>query len=903
MNKRFISIQGFMNKDHLIYIWSTRMDSHPISSRKQNDDPEEQNINDRPDYCLQKENYKHSIIEFNDDLETRKSVKLRWIENWLVAEDIVRSYEEYYMVINTYGRVPNFFIKEFKNLYHSVEFKYYANFNRQVIINISHSDLQNFLANMNQIANYDNGWPEFINDTRFKAFKLIRDFHFYTLNERCIDLEYWENSFLLQFFQISAAKRDFIIKYLEWLGNTIVSLTSSIYKLEMKHDVSYLKIYAWVFSDIQKIQPSYLDVIVEPTWEITEFSEYTLSQENIWEPLIKVWVIDSWVSNNRSVLDKLLSVDDSRSYIDHFPFVDSLDHWTWVASLITFGNQIDQWENTLVPYANILSIKIISSDQCRFNVDLFIDIIESFYTNQWIKVFNLSVNLIEHKKDNENHSIITYIIDYYLAKYSDILFFISAWNVNATNLSSLKNTYHHSLNFKFDEWTNICTPADSSNGISIWSINGENIISEFSRKNCLDYWSSLTIKKNGPITKITTDIWTRSPFWFKPDFVERWETIKVLSSQFTEEVVKKNWTSFSSPLVCHYAVRLLSKYNWLWANSVKALLLNASNSNQIECLIDSTDWVNIPSVIVERNRLYRWNKKWSSTVVLDREIDFIRKRYIWHWKITLEKALYSTPNRINIIIQDTIKLNYENIYEINLPENLQNNILIWSWTVKIIWSLSYNHIPIFSDHLNYNPIHMAYRILACSEDQLKYITENIKRLEQELSTIVPEWSEEYETVLSQKETYEKMKERYVVKVEGVGWSHDNYYRNQYGNNQSRWNNNSIKKNTLQSKLENKLFIEVRCNLKTRDINTNIFQEIRDFIFYTQWLWVWSVEDVNRYLDQKFWFCLSIENNFEWADLYTSMLEANAWILIEANQYNNASVEVEIQPVVEQEISL
>ena len=209
-----------------------------------------------------------------------------------------------------------------------------------------------------------------------------------------------------------------------------------------------------------------------------------------------------------------------------------------------------------------------------------------------------------------------------------------------------------------------------------------------------------------------------------------------------------------------------------------------------------------------------------------------------------------------MIIEDNIKLNYESIYEINIPTHI--NMFDGTGSIRISASLSYNHIPILSDHLNYNPIHIAYRLLSCSEQELKQVTDQIKTLEVKLRNL-SEGSEEYDRVLAQKEVFDKQKEQYVIKIGGKGWSHDNFYWNQYGNNQSLGNNTTIKKATLRNKLNQRLFIEIRCNIKTTDPDTNIFREMKDFMLDTEGKVVDSVDDINRYFDQKFGLCITIED--------------------------------------------
>lgn len=194
---------------------------------------------------------------------------------------------------------------------------------------------------------------------------------------------------------------------------------------------------------------------------------------------------------------------------------------------------------------------------------------------------------------------------------------------------------------------------------------------------------------------------------------------------------------------------------------------------------------------------------------------------------------------------------------------------------------------------------MWFRLLACSEQKLREVTDCIKSLEAQLSELT-EWTTEYEEILSRKKQLENEKDRFVIQIWWKSRSQDNYYRNHYANNQSLWNDKKIHKKTLKSKINNKLFIEIRCNLKTTDPESNIFKEIKDYIWNTQHRHIEDsekVEGINHYLDQFFGFCLTIEDE-SWSgiDIYQSLLDANIGILstIESDVIAEEEVEDEIE---------
>lgn len=896
-----------MAKKHLIYTWDHDfIASYKITPRSQREDPEKQNINDTNlNYSYQKTVLLTDLNKLREEIWKIQKDKSELLENDFVDEDTIKKFRSHYLIISLFWRIPQFFIKDFKKLYPSAEFKCYKNFNREVIIRINSWDLKLFMDDMKVISEYKSWRPEFINQKKFSFCKLIKHFSYYWIQNRINLSQYVWSTFFLQFFNIWEQKKEDIKNTLLMNNINLSKVTSLIYKFEINDSTKDIFInYLQVFDDIQHVYPAALEFIIDPIRWLKEVSQFSLNtSHNDYDNIPTVWVIDSWIFNQREILKPLIDVENSKSFIDSNPFIDSLVHWTSVASLVTFWKQIHLWNKELLPYAKLISIKIISSDGCNLPLDWLFNIVKTYY-DMWIRIFNMSLNYISPKQDNQSIGLLTYLLDYQLSQYNDILFFISAWNVPIDKQKMLKDRYHESINYKFDELTNICIPADSTNSISVWSINWNWSISVFSRKNSIDYWDPLTIKKlQWGRDKITTRISTRSSFNYKPDFIELWENVKILSNDYTEEVTSWSWTSFSSPIVCNFACQLKAKYPNISWNSIIALLLNSCSSNNINLELNSEDWINLPEHIKKRNQQFSWWKVWSDTELQNVEMDLLKQRYSWFWKIDENKFLTSSEKRVTFLIEDKIKLNSENIYKINIPESFKTRLLTWSWDIKLTWSLSYNHIPILTDHLNYNPIHVWFRLLWCSNEDMNEITKKIKELQEALDDS-SEWTSEYERIYNEKEEYEKKKDKYQIKLKDRNWnsksrSQDNYYWNHYANHQSLWNNNKIKKSTLNSKLNSELFIEIRCNLKTTDSTTNIYQEIRNYISDVKWGIINAddkVQWINEYFDQNFWFCLTIEDFWDNdIDIHQELLNANNWILqeIDSIELSTESDDIEI----------
>ena len=499
-----------MIKRHLHYIWQSRKDSYRITPRNQNSDPEEQNTNDSPNYIYQKKVYRESLNVFSQVLKWVEKKKNILVTNWLTDINTINKFRSHYVNINTFWRIPNFFIKDFKNLYKSTEFKFYANFNRQVIINMDFWDLQKFIQDMWKVSQYHVNKPDFINDDKLDFFKLIKDFSYYSIENRLYE-EAW-STFLLQFFQILPSKKKEIIEDIKKECISFKEITPLIFKLNITDGNSseILSKYASIFDDIQVIKPSNVDIIISPNRWTREKSILSLEEDqNNYSQIPTVWIIDSWISESRTILTWLIDQGNSISFVDERPLVDSQDHGTWVASLVIFWDQIHLWNRVLLPNAKVVSIKVLSAWVTKLELDSLFNIVKDFY-KKWVKIFNMSVNYQLWKEDNQTNGWLTYLLDYILSYYKDVLFFISSWNVSQADLEYMQSRYW--INFKFCNWTNICIPADSTNAISVWSIWEANIVSEFSRKNSLDYWTPLTLKRDWAtgVNKITTCISTRS---------------------------------------------------------------------------------------------------------------------------------------------------------------------------------------------------------------------------------------------------------------------------------------------------------------------------------------------------------------------------------------------------------
>ena len=861
------------NNRHLHYIGTTNSAISRIIPRPLNKESYSNlEDNDRNDFKKLKHIFRRNLVMLSMSLREHDRIKNDIVEKKFYDEWTIKRFRKYYLTINLAWRIWTSFIDEFKKRYKTSELKYLTDFNRTATIEVSAQDIQKFMDDIKRIVNYEKNNPHIFIDEKDLLFLMrIKKFKYYSIEDRFKINNYWWDSYTLQFFRVSSNEKKDILKIISKEAK-IQEITQLIIKLKIdsSEKEKVLSKFLKVFDNIQFVS-SWIDISFDKNTGIyKELSQFKLANDININRLPSVGVIDSWIAERRELLSPLIEKEKSYSLLNESPFEDSQNHWTWVASLITFWDSLSNQQNILYPTAKVVSIKILWSEKRILKNDEIFNIIKETYSNG-IRIYNLSINLDVWKEDNESIKQLTYLLDYILYYYNDILFFISAWNLSNEDVLYLNSKYWESLNFRFDSWTNIAVPADSTNSIVVWSLDCNKNISTFSRKNNIDYWkiiSSMPIAWRIEITRRIADI---SKFNHKPDFLNLGENISMLDSTHLKELKVDYWTSYSSPLVCNIATNIISLYPQLNANSVKALLINASSTEWIK-LPFSTEYMTLTDKIKERIEFPYSNDELEKNKLFNTEKEILKKRFIWFWEIDREKALFSSDKRVSFIIQDEVKLNQEKTYTIKIPVS---NIFEWKWKISLKWSISYNHIPILCDHLNYNPIHMSFRIIS-NIDYLERVRTKRKMLEKEVkekegddstNKIVLKW------LVSQIKECRDIEEKCIL----LKWSQDNYYNIQYANNQVLMHNFMKKK--LKDKIDNYLYVQVRCNLKNTEFVKN---EIGDYIFSNYGKIIDDnnlVESINEYLTQSFWLCLTIEDiSKDWNDIYNSIVNENENIL-------------------------
>lgn len=486
-------------------------------------------------------------------------------------------------------------------------------------------------------------------------------------------------------------------------------INSLLYYLD-KNSISYLfyeaidkiEIQNPTDEEILKIVQNF-DIILSVTSSFTrvkrpsEFNTVTTATafrvSNKDESLPIVAIIDTGVSKY-SPLGEILIPDDTFTLVGD-PLLDNCDsngegHGTGVAGLAAFGknNHINNFEGEVFADAKVLSMKILDDSSGTISE---IELVRNLYLIKEkypeIKIFVLTIGYEVHKRDNENYSEYTYLLDKF-SHDTDSIIFIST--TNNDECISDRNSYDQSY-FGLEK-TNLATPADSLNNVTVGACgdnlkgNSELLVSPtndfptvYSRTGHLDLISILSPQK-------------RNRHLFKPDILESGgdhtlsssgffgqhpdNSITVIASDPSIGSYDNIGTSFSAPLAANVALRIQAAYPHLKSQTIKALLINSAS---------------------------------NTTIPFDETNIHLKNRTVGYGVMSYVDSVFSNENAATFILEDSIQQEKMKIFPIKIPRYIvaermgkKNQIL------KITATLCFSFLPIKNNQLSYCPIHIAF---------------------------------------------------------------------------------------------------------------------------------------------------------------------------------------------------
>ncbi|PWN64353.1 S8 family peptidase [Chryseobacterium oncorhynchi] len=454
--------------------------------------------------------------------------------------------------------------------------------------------------------------------------------------------------------------------------------------------------------------------------------QFAFNIENAHEDLPIVGIIDTGISFD-SALNPLI-IEDTTFSLEGNPLIDEagrnrLGHGTAVAGLVALGkyNHRNNFEGKVIADAKVLSIKISDTGAgyiSEVNLLKMLYDVKAKYPN--IRFFTLTTCYGKFLQNNESFSDYTFALDKFSYE-TDSLIFISTGN----NHNCIDENTQYDLNYFNREDTNLSTPADSLNNITVGAAaDNLNEGAFLGIATTREFPTLYTRKGHIDLSTIYNSKKTNKNY-FKPDVIDSggdmgyfdenaldWmdePALTLLSARKEIGVMQEVGTSFATPLVANLAVRILKNYPTLSNESIKALIINGASLKLIP----------FPDGVVN-----------------------LHKRVVGNGIVNEIKSLYSDENTATLILEDAIGNDKIRVYPINFPKYLlEDDFGKVKKRFKITATLCFKFLPIKNNQLSYNPIHMAFSIFKnhSAEDIMKADDKDIG-FTSKLRTSLP-WSE------------------------------------------------------------------------------------------------------------------------------------------------------------------
>lgn len=411
-------------------------------------------------------------------------------------------------------------------------------------------------------------------------------------------------------------------------------------------------------------------------------------------------------------------------------------HGTIVASLAAVGTKLFETGQTdFVADANILPIKILRNFDGTFQVYSLINAIKQAVHDYKVRIFNLSV-CGQGKMYNEEPSVLAYQLDR-LAYELDILIFIATGNLDEGDLQAMQSPehgdhpFHQYPNHFYDpetstdchvcEATNICTPAESLNNITVGAI-ADNLREDgtshltlskelpafYTRKNHYDYSKSVngtTIKQSQTNSNIA-----------KPDIVmpggdrlnpEAGMQVLGFGDNGNDYYLLDSGTSLATPLAANLAAKIWNRYPKLSPQTVKALIINSAERVSDSFLEDVESRIknrlSQAKYGMDFNELSQGQKTQVSK-------GFSRKNLyrslVGYGQPREDVLLNSTDKSVTIVLEDTIASRTHRVIPIAIPRYLLEREQSKRLYIKA--TLCFKTFPAWGNHLDYNPLHISF---------------------------------------------------------------------------------------------------------------------------------------------------------------------------------------------------
>lgn len=567
----------------------------------------------------------------------------------------------------------------------------YLDFNKTVLFEVDNTEkFQEFIKDMEFVVNSKTALP--YSGKRYNLISLIYRFSFidkrlYTPHNDGVIISLIDSS-----TNQAIKQKELLISFFKKnkLEYTVNNTETSIYVNST--DQRILELIESNF-DIVKAIVSSRGVLIRPGVFGILRMDYGFNTQ-IPENLPIVGIIDTGVNEIAPFEGLVLETKNLTNETDN----DLSGHGTMVAGLAIFGEEFfDKTKTEYTAKCRVLPIKVIHRENDSFNFIQLINAIKEAHLNHGVRLFNMSLVQDHYKKYNEAFSEFAYELDV-LARELDILVFISVGNFDADSLKGVleENTgecdypdfFTAETNYHSGEDTNIASPSESLNNLSIGALAGNLETAEssditplsdypayYTRKFHYDYESEINSQTLPPKHK--------NKHLNKPDLV--YEGGDLFTKESGMEVLRTPsdyyartaGTSLSTPLIISKAAETLTSYDDLSCQSIKSLLINSANYEKA-------------------GNLEHFECKES-----------LLKKLTGFGRPDSSLLFASSDNSITLIIEEEIKSKEIMKIPIYLPEYLIKSGNKLEFTI----SLNYSFYPEKDNHLNYLSTHLSFNLV------------------------------------------------------------------------------------------------------------------------------------------------------------------------------------------------
>ncbi len=667
----------------------------------------EAETNKEPNYIFMARAFREDLRSYRSDLQVKTAAKDDTID---VPHDVD------YFEVDFLGQ---FHLEKYYSIWYNtfgLEGVSFTNFNRTALFSIADRDkFQIFITSVEGLIN--RGLEDNADATFNKNVLFVKNFKLLTLSDVLqVSAESLGNVVVLKTIELPASSiiENEILDALEfYLNENLITyeINRATHRLEL-YDATLNELVAIAqnFDVIESITSSLSGVVRPGVYNIPN-RDFGFEIANANEELPLIGILDTGISMQTPLAS--ITLQDDTFTLDGNPLIDDCGndgHGTMVGALAALGrhNHSTNFEGEIYADAKLLSIKLTGSGDGYLSEKKIIELLyKAKEKYPQLDIFVLTICYKTHKRTNEALSNYTYELDKF-AHETDSLIFISVGN----NIQAMNENVDYDLNYFSNEHTNLNTPADSMNNMTVGAAadglyygafngiaSGKEFPTIYSRTDHIDLAAIYSVKK-------------RNKNLFKPDVIEsggdygfyNFNTIdfmdnaamSVLSSNPALGFKKEIGTSLAAPLTANLAAKLKIAYPDLKSQTLKALIINGAS-------LKNTVYPDANKPMLNRTSGYGL--------------------------INADNTIFSDENSATMVLEDSIQNGEQKIYPINFPDYLiSTNLAKKNRILKVTATLCFSFLPLQHNQLTYCPVHMAFSVFR------NHSSDDINRVQRELNS-------------------------------------------------------------------------------------------------------------------------------------------------------------------------